>query len=868
MQSVRINVFRGLAALILLPTLLCASEDPPARAPVDFTREVWPILQRSCLECHGPDRQEAELRLDQRESALQPGEYAAIQPGDPDASELVRRISLPRGHDEIMPSLGEPLTAAEIKLIRDWINQGADWPESIGADQHWAYVRPERPEVPAVNQTDWPRNPIDSFILARLERERLSPSAEADRATLIRRLSLDLIGLPPTPAEVDAYVNDTSPDADENLVDRMLASEQFGVRWARPWLDYAHYADSHGFQRDDFRDLWPYRDWVVNALNADMPFDRFTIEQLAGDLLPDATEAQRIATGFGRCSPCNVEAGSEPEETRVNQVFDRVNTVGMVWLGTTLECCQCHDHKYDPFTMRDYYSLFAFFNNTQIEAERADPMTPGSIKFRGPEMELADPPKQAARDKLNDQLANVNERLSEREEQLSAHDPEWEASLREKLTAESDEAESEKEELEKEEEDEKSADLIAALETPVDERSEEQAQALLERRQQEDELWQEITQEKEGLESNLKEIEIPTTLVMVERDEPRASTMFVRGDYRSPGDPITPATPAVLTSAESASESGTRLDLARWLVSPDNPLTPRVVVNRWWAELFGHGLVTTPEDFGVKGDRPTHPELLDWLAVEFVDHGWSMKHVLKTIVMSATYRQSSHVTSELLARDDGNRLYARGPRFRMDAEMIRDNALAIAGLLSPKIGGPPIRPWQPDGVWIKVGGQRYDYIVSPGEDQYRRGLYVVWKRGAPYPSFINFDANNRLACRVKRPRSNTPLQALTLMNDPVYVEAAMAFARRVVTESPSASAESRITHAFRVALSRGPKEEEATTLMQLYDEQLAAAQADKESTQEFLGDSALPEGVTPEEFVAWYAVAATLLNLDETITKG
>jgi hypothetical protein len=907
----RVNI----VTLLLLGACPAAADDRPLRH-VDFTRDVWPLLQRSCLECHGAKKQEGDLRLDRRASALRAGDNAVVAPGNADQSELIRRVSLPRGDGQIMPARGEPLTPSEIKLLRDWINQGADWPESAFNARHWSYVAPVRPESPTVQDAEWVHTPVDGFILARLEREGLRPSPEADRATLIRRLSLDLIGLPPTPAEVDDFINDASPRAYEALVDRLLASDQFGVRWARPWLDYAHYADSHGFQRDDFRDLWPYRDWVVDALNADMPFDRFTIEQLAGDLLPDATESQRIATGFGRCAPCNVEAGSEPEETRVNQVFDRVNTVGMVWLGTTLECCQCHDHKYDPFTMRDYYGLFAFFNNTEIEADRANPNVPGSIRFLGPEMELADPAVTAARDRLQQELTSVKDELAQRAKELETPDAAWETALRAELAAaprehllkvthfeslggathevledgsvllsgEAPDRDTYTVEVETDvagiraikletltdpslpgqgpgrgdaqrpnfvlhtfaaearprnggeaqtvaftsatadfsqknlnvagaiDADPKtgwainpkfhaphwalfetaaplgfdgstvltfrleqnfggsrtigrlrlsavtgnvggesiSADVAAVLETPVESRTPEQIRTLAKYRQDLDELSQKLTQQVTKLEADLKAINVPTTLVMRERAEPRRSTLFTRGDYRNPGHAIDPATPALLPSPQSTNDRQTRLDLARWLVSRDNPLTARVVVNRWWAELFGHGLVTTPEDFGIKGDRPTHPELLDWLAAEFMDHGWSMKHVLKSIVMSATYRQSSRVTSELLVRDDGNRLYARGPRFRMDAEMVRDNALAIAGLLSLKLGGPPVRPYQPDGIWIKVGGQRYDYEVSPGEDQYRRGLYVVWKRGAPYPSFINFDANNRLACRVKR----------------------------------------------------------------------------------------------------------------------
>ncbi|HTU17204.1 MAG TPA: PSD1 and planctomycete cytochrome C domain-containing protein [Gemmataceae bacterium] len=744
----------------------------------ELPRQVYALLQRACWECHGRQQHKGKLRLDTREFALKGGRSGAvIVPGNAEASDLYQRISAAKDSAEVMPPRGEPLSAAQAQLIRDWINQGARWPEGAPSGKHWAYIAPTQPALPTVRDRSWPRNAIDHFILARLEKEKLAPSPEADRAALLRRVSLDLIGLPPSPAEVDAFCADRSSGAYERLVDRLLASPQFGVRWARPWLDYARYADSHGFQRDDFRDLWPYRDWVVNALNADMPFDQFTIEQLAGDLLPGATEEQKIATGFNRSAPTNVEAGSEPEETRVNQVLDRVNTLATVWLGTTLQCVQCHDHKYDPFTMRDYYGLFAFFNNTAIEAERANPKVPGSIAFRGPVLTLS---------AIGNRLSAIGNRSKTKAESRVPK------------------AESRK---------------------PA------------------------------------------TTLVMQELPKTRMSSVFQRGSYLTPGEKVVPGVPAVLPRLDVPPPKRNRLALARWLVSRDNPLAARVTVNRWWMELFGHGLVRTPEDFGSRGEPPTHPELLDWLAVEFMDKGWSMKKLLRTIVLSATYRQSSRMAPELLARDDANLLYARGPRFRLEAEMIRDNALAIAGLLSLKQGGPPIRPYQPKGLWIKVGGQRYDYVVSPGEEKYRRGLYVVWKRSAPYPSFVSFDANSRMVCRVKRPRSNTPLQALTLLNDPVYVEAATAFARRILRESPGDSVEDRIRYAFRAAVARTPRGDEVAILKRLFIKQRAVVRARSSSEGHSLVDASGSDD-TSAEFVAWYAVAAALLNLDETISKG
>ncbi len=1055
-------------ALLLIAVVSAAAADR-ARS-VDFEREILPIFQRVCFECHDAKQKKGKLRLDSRVAALQkPG---IIVPGNSARSELVRRITLPKGHDDVMPNRGEPLSQSQADLIKTWMDQGAVWPESLQATKHWAYVKPVRPAVPSIaNRQSSAGNPIDAFVLARLQQEGLKPSPEAPSEILARRLCLDLIGLPPSPAQTEAFAQRAAHNpqqAVEKLVDELLASPQFGVRWARPWLDYARYADSHGFQRDDFRDLWPYRDWVVNALNADMPFTQFTTEQLAGDLLPNATESQKIATGFNRSAPTNVEAGTDPEETRVNQIHDRVNTLGMTWLGVTLECCQCHDHKYDPFTQRDYYGLFAFFNNTALEADRTNPKVPGSIQFKGPTIDLADAATQAERVKLNTQIAEVNAKLAVLEKSAAAGQLEWEMTLGKKVAeapkqyaldiakfestgGATHEILTDKSVLISGEPapdkdtyivevrtkitgirgfkletltddslpgkgpgrgDEKRpnfvlnnftvtaapankpeqakpvkfssaqasfsqanypvanllntdntakggwainpkfhephwavletaepvgfaegtvlkfkleqgfgasrtigrlrlcaitgnvggkalpVELTEALAVPVARRTAKQKKFVMEFQLKENPEFARLEKERSRLGLQLLKIKPSTTLVMQE-DSPRMSAVFQRGDFRTPGEKVEPHTPAVLHSLGSArvtradfgvppksssinlsperasgetSEAAretralpNRLDLAQWLVSRENPLVARVVVNRWWAELFGHGLVTTPEDFGIKGELPTHPELLDWLACEFMDNGWSMKKTLKTIVMSATYRQSSRVTPESFARDDQNLLYARGPRHRLEAEMIRDNALAISGLLSFKQGGAPIKPYQPDGLWVKVGGQRYDYEVSPGEEKYRRGLYVVWKRGAPYPSFVNFDANSRLACRVKRPRSNTPLQALTLMNDPVYVEAAMAFAKRVLTEKPTANTDERIAHAFRLAMARAPRAGELATLTQLLEVSRAK---DAKAAKEFIANFALPTGVTAEEFTAWYAVAAALLNLDETITKG
>ncbi|QOV89733.1 PSD1 and planctomycete cytochrome C domain-containing protein [Humisphaera borealis] len=998
------------------------------------------VLQRACYECHGPEKQKGGLRLDSREAAIKGGESGpAVVAGTPGKSELLSRLALPADQDGAMPPRGERLTAAQVQTLKEWIQQGAAWPAQ--ASRHWAYVKPLRPALPKAANTDHPRpNAIDAFIVARLQKEGWTPSPQASRETLIRRLSLDLTGLPPTPAEIDAFLADSTEAAYERAVDRLLASPQFGVKWARSWLDAARYADSHGYQRDDLRDIWAYRDWVVDALNADMPFDQFTVEQLAGDLLPNATQSQRIATGFNRNAPTNVEAGTDPEETRVNQVMDRVNTLGTIWLGSTIECAQCHDHKYDPFSQKDYYQLFAFFNSTTKEAERSNPKVPGSIRFLGPEMSLTDAGNSKAQEKLQQEVAAANQQLAARSKLFETPDAAWEAATLktasegpsehvleitdfdsiggathevlkdgsvlvsgdppdkdtytivartrltgirgfklealtdpslpgkgpgrgdanrpnfvlntfavtatkpggkpEAVTFKSARADFSQAKFSPEgaiDDDPKSAWAInpkfhephwavfesaapvgfdggteltftlvqnfgggrtigrvrlsaltgsgqgtsipaavaEALAVVPAKRSGPQKKAIADYRLAQDAEYVRLQNDIRSKEAELAKAPSVKTLVMQEMPATRPSMLFSRGDFRSPGASVAPGTPGLLPPMPADAERN-RVGLARWLVSRDNPLTARVTVNRLWAELFGQGIVATPEDFGIKGDPPSHPELLDWLAVEFMEptavaggaKPWSIKHIVRTMVLSNTYRQSSRLTPELLSKDPTNRLLARGPRFRLDAEAIRDNALAIGGLLSPKLGGPPVRPPQPDGLWTKVGGAKYDYVVSPGEDKYRRGLYVVWKRSAPYPSFVAFDAPERFACRVKRPRTNTPLQALTLLNDPVYVEAAMAFARRLVAETPSASVDARITHAFRLALGRTPDAGELGLLRTLFDAESDAMTAAPAVAKQFVGKAEIPAGMSAGQFAAWYAVSAAILNLDETITKG
>jgi hypothetical protein len=997
------GLFCGAAGIVFADD---SKTSPAVPANVDFATQIYPILRRSCFECHGEAKQEGDLRLDQRSAALQAGVLGA---GKPAESELLRRVQLPRGHDEVMPLIGDPLSKREVTLLRRWIQQGAKWPEHIAAIKHWAYVVPKRPA--AVESSDWGKSPIDGFVLKRLRDEGLNPSPQADPETLIRRLSLDLIGLPPTPAEVDAFLTDTSDKGIERVVEDLLQRPQFGERWARPWLDLARYADSHGFQRDDFRDVWAYRDWVIRALNADMPFDQFTVEQIAGDLLPNATESQKVATGFHRCTPTNCEAGSLPEETRIEQVIDRVNTTGAVWLGTTLECAQCHDHKYDPVSTKDYYRLLAYYNNTELEADRKS-ASPSSIAFQGPYLPLANSTRDKQRSVLQSQLAALKKRDVEHRQVLSETLSDWVAELRkssaeaprthvldvshfeslgtddtfEKLddgsvlltgdnppendvytvtTAASlkrirairldvlkhellpgggpgrgdsvrrnfilnefsahvnsgDDSEPVKLNFREAQasfsqakwgvagaidgdpktgwaiapEFEKDHFAVFLLNTPLNiEESETltftlsqhygdsrtigrlrisamtgnvdpakpqeeiphlvevspekwstaDRKSLLNYRMKSDAEALKLIRQMTALEKQIAAVKPDTTLVMIEVDAPRLAYIFERGDYRKPGEAVVPGTPEFLHPLPEGPPD--RTTLARWLVDPQNPLVARVTVNRWWAELFGRGIVATVEDFGLKGDEPSHPEVLDWLAAEFVEHGWSMKHILKTIVLSATYQQSSHTTRQLLEQDDLNRLLARGPRFRMDAEMIRDNALAISGLLSLKQFGPPIRPFQPDGIWNKVGGQAYKYHLSDEQDRYRRGLYVVIKRGAPYPSFVNFDASARLACTVKRSKTNTPLQALTLLNDPVYVEAAQHLAKRVLKETEGDNDEARLDYAFRLATGRRPTGSELSTLLRL----VHRADADPD-----------------DKLDHWYDVATVLLNLHATITK-
>jgi hypothetical protein len=715
-----------------------------------------------------------------------------------------------------------------------WMATAMNAAEAKLADRHWAYQKPIRPALPRTD-SDWPRNAIDFFVLARLETNKLQPSPAAPPEQLLRRVHLDLIGLPPSPAVLDAFLANPSDAAYEKIADGLLKSKRYGERWARPWLDLARYADSNGFQADQLRDSWAYRDWVIDAFNAGMPFNQFVIEQIAGDLLPKATAAQRIATGFHRTPTCNVEAGVHPEENRVAQVVDRVNTTGTVFLGTTLECAQCHDHKYDPIAMKEYYSLFAFFNNTPLEVKQLGKGV--TWDFYGPTMDLPIDETRAAKLKtLGAKKDAAQKRVKDLRKDL-AEKPNPPKNIA-AILRNANWSKKEKATLEKH----------FKTKYPILKKEELKLLALA---------------------KQFNALKPPTTLVMVERAKPRETHVMRRGSYLSPGDAVTSETPMALHPFKK-NWPRNRLGLARWLVDADNPLVARVTVNRWWAEIMGRGLVATQEDFGKQSEPPTHPKLLDWLAVEFMERGWSMKHIHKLIVMSATYRQSSRVTPALLATDAANKFYARAPRLRMSAEMVRDNALTISSLLSTKMHGPPIYPPQPGNIWRHVGRNAPKFNVATDENRFRRGVYVVWRRGAPYASFVNFDAPDRGTCVVQRPRTNTPLQALTLMNDEAYVEMALAFAGRVLAEAKGDGPEPKIEFAFKAALSRSPRPEELKFVKSLLLKRHAFFEKNTKAAAEIIGGIKgwkAPKGLDAAELAAWFFIANILLNLDETITK-
>ena len=1168
-------------------TFAASKEKPGVAKPIDFNRDIRPILSDNCFACHGPDEKgrKARLRLDTKEDAFKPAKSGdhAIVPKDLKNSQLVARITS-KDEDELMPppKSGKKLSAAQIDLLKRWIQDGAPW------QTHWAYEAPKRPALPQVKDKKWPKNEIDHFVAAKLEKEGLKPSPEADKATLIRRATLDVTGLPPTPEEIDTFLADKSPQAYEKVVDRLLASPRYGEHEARYWLDAARYADSHGFHIDSDRSMWKWRDWVINAFNKNKRFDEFTVEQIAGDLLPEATVEQKIGSGYVRANMSTGEGGAIVEEYQAKYTFDRVETTSTIWMGMTMTCARCHTHKYDPILHKEYYGLYALFNNLN------ESVMDGNKPNPEPFLKVPAPDQMARQDKLKGLLAEGRKKLDAPMPELDEKQPAWEARWREKLSegwtvlkpstvnstngTEFDIAENSSvlargtnppkdiyevklpvsagtlaalrlEALPHESLPQKAAgraddgnfrlsefeaevtyadtnskptkikftqaladssragneaalaidgkaetgwqadtngltDTHAALFLPADPINVKSNGTLVARLKFEastskraighfrlsaaqneslvqllappkSEPWQvvgpfktESTQqgftnvfapekevdlkktyagvrdeikwsakpdfvdgkanllvqdlhgvhgayylyrtmklsaerkvefsvraddlfklwvngkpvaeravkEKTGegavkvavnlkkgenklllkvvttqgaayftFKKNIEESEaipadvaamfaatskfnadqkkkirsvyrqlsspdykhtyedvekwkeendsiekaIPTTMVAKEMEKPRDTFMLIRGEYDKKGDKVGPGVPSVLPPWP-AGQPTNRLGFARWLLMPEHPLTARVTVNRFWQQYFGTGLVKTTEDFGVQSEHPSHPELLDWLATEFIRTGWDMKKMHKLIVMSAAYRQSSKVTPQLLARDPENRLLARGPRLRADAETVRDTALFVSGLLVEKIGGKAAKPYQPGGLWEAVSfNNSQKYVPDTGEGQYRRSLYTYWKRQSPPPNMLIFDAPTREYCVVRRPRTNTPLQALAMMNDPQVVEASRAFAQRMLTEGGK-DAEARLGYGFRLATGRKPLKDESKILLGVLNQQIADYQKDEEAAKKLLGVGAFKPKAELDraELAGWTMVANTILNLDETITKN
>ncbi|UUO04517.1 PSD1 and planctomycete cytochrome C domain-containing protein [Blastopirellula sp. J2-11] len=1002
---------------------------------VQFSRDVRPILSDKCFSCHGPDEESRQvgLRLDIEKDALSKCDSGAtaIVPGSPMTSEIIARINSEDPSLRMPPDGHDALKQEEVDLLTRWIEQGAKW------EGHWAFTSPARPTAPPVRQVDKVRNEIDSFILSRLEKEGLTFSPEADKAKLIRRVTLDLTGLPPTTADVSAFLADDRIDAYERVVDRLLESPRYGEHLARYWLDAVRYGDTHGLHLDNYREMWPYRDWVVSAFNTNMPYDQFLTEQLAGDLLPDATIEQKIASGFNRCNLTTGEGGSIEEEILVRNVVDRVTTTGTIFMGLTLECARCHDHKYDPITSKEFYSLFAFFNNLD------GPSIDDGKKDSAPMLRVLTSEEKVQIDELNQEIATVTSEIAAQIETIDYQDPiapsdvapyepteivwiedavpigaktgggwnyvsapepvfggdkafyrsaeglsqhyfieaspplevtagdvlfahvyidpenppkqimlEWydgswehraywgedhitwgkdktpsrqymgalpEAGTWVKLeipiqqvaltpgakvhgwsftqfdgtiywdsagviTKKPQQTEYEslliwQRDVLATDQPDLPQDILAIIQTDQTKRSiEEQGQ--LKRhflkhvytgtRKAFSHLFDRLAKAEKRIEEVRQNA--PTTLIYRERDEHRPAYVLKRGEYANRGEMVERSTPKFLPPMTDEL-SLDRLGLAKWLTASQHPLTSRVFVNRLWQQLFGTGIVKTSEDFGSQGEMPSHPELLDWLAVQFIEDGWDIKRSLRRMVLSSAYRQSSRATKEAMQRDPNNRLLARGPRFRLDAEPIRDQALAISGLLVYKMGGASVKPPQPDGLWLAVGygsSNTVRFSKDEGADKiYRRTLYTFIKRTAPPPQISTLDGPSRESCTVRRERTNTPLQALLLMNDPQYVEAARAFAERILHEGGD-SVEDRLKFAFRLATARLPDDEDLRLLKEAYQSNQESFQEDVEAANKLIAVGETPPVSTsnPSELAAWTLIANTILNLDEVITKN
>ncbi len=1054
-------IFLLAAASLLSSRAWSASPPSPATKQIDFLKDIQPIFAHHCVQCHGSTRQEAQFRLDSKDIALKGGELGvAIVPGKSAESLLIQAVSGTKP-DLVMPKKGERLNAEQIALLRAWIDQGANWPDDASAKtkdprNHWAFIPPVRPAVPAIRQSRWSRNAIDNFILARLEKEKLKPSPEADRRTLIRRLSLDLTGLPPTIKEVEDFVADRRPDAYELLVERLLASPHYGERWGRHWLDLARYADTNGYEKDKPRSIWPYRDWVINALNRDLPFDQFAIEQLAGDLLPDPTLDQKVATGFLRNSMLNQEGGIEPEQFRVEALVDRMDTLGKSLLGLTINCCQCHNHKYDPFSQKEYYQLYAFLNNddesfievptakdatqrkdilakvtalerkamekatnlvqrmaaweanlqppttnwevlepkdwhnfatkfekqddnsllgggdlqpggvmhvwaetqlTNITGFRLEALTNANLMYGGPGLlgkgtflirefvveaypltnaaitnvikfsravadleatgfsitntidgqtnkggwtpaviplhknenhlalfECADPFGFPEGTRLHivihQKIEKEKDSKVDKDTQLEAH---MLGCLRLSATTNSGPLVA----------DTLTPEQRAILAVPPDQRSDDQRLKLFETFRLTDPAFTNLNARISNLFTNWPYP--PTTLVLQPRPHPRLTHIFKRGDRLRPTDEVEPGVPAVLNPFPAGAPRN-RLGLAKWIVATNSPTTSRAFVNRVWQAFFGQGLVTTPEDFGTRVETPSHPELLDWLACEFMQpasppeasgparearskleasdvrvqtylHPWSIKHLHRLIVTSATYRQASRVSPELYEKDQYNRLLARAPRLRVEGEVVEDIALSVSGLLNPKIGGPSIYPPIPSSVGDTVYGG-FTWPETKGADRYRRAMYTFAKRSLPFPSLAAFDAPSGETSCPRRVRSNTPLQALTTLNEKTFVESAQTLSLRIMKEGGPTD-QSRVAFAFELCTGRKPTPVETEKFLKFWREQYAyfedrTAAAVNVSVPDVTN---MPPDVNLHKAAAWAMVSRAILNLDETITR-
>ena len=839
-------------------TLLALSPLATMAAEVSFNRDIRPLLSDNCYYCHGFDEKhrEAGLRLDVRESALKDNDgVRAIVPGDLARSDLWQRI-ISKDKDDVMPppkAHKKPFTSEQRELIKRWIEQGAKY------EAHWAFVPPVRAALPEGEAA------IDHFIEKRLKAEDLAFSSQAEAGLLLRRVTFDLTGMPPTIAELDAFQAAASKDFEKAYTDaiaRLLKSPRFGERMAMDWLDAARYADTNGFQMDSIRMNWPWRDWVVRAFNDNMRFDRFTIEQLAGDMLEKPTQDQLVATAFNRNHMLNAEGGTIAEENRTKTVFDRVETTSTVWLGLTMGCSQCHDHKFDPITQRDYYSMFALFNQL-VETGGVDKrfgkksysnMYDSLYALESPYLMLATPEQEA-------QMKSAQSKRDSAEKALMARSAEF----KEPFETWVKEVRADGELLLKRIEEDglrRIAGTIKLETLNYEKLTNKTERALVELFLRGDARWSSAMKAIDELRAEEDKIQQQIPHVMVMRDEKKRETHILkRGNYETPGDIVPPAVPASMPPLPAGTKAD-RLALAKWLVSPQHPLMSRVVINRLWQQFFGRGIVKTPDDFGLQGALPSHPELLDWLAVEFRESGWDVQHMIRLIMESKTYRQSAAVTPAMLAKDPENTLLARGPRHRLDSRFLRDQALALSGLLVEKRGGPAVMPYQPPGIWEEMSFGKNRYFQGTGEDLYRRSLYTFWRRSVAPASF--FDVPARQSCAVKTQRTSTPLHALTTLNDVTYVEAARVWAEKLASLSDD---DARLDHAFRSATGHHLDARGTTTLKQTLAKARAHYQAHPKDAEQLIatGESKRLSKLTPTEHAAWTTVCLMILNLDETL---